>query len=199
MWSPSDIWPSHILRTPLRHPPSESASQREADITSDQPRSDWCLNASSETLLPAEDDARIDVVPVTNRDALRYQEFIRGLSKRSRRYRFNYAFAMLSNSALAHLTDVDQERHVALLAWTASTGRVVGEVRYIADTSSCAEFAVVVADTWQRQGLGRSLMLKIEALARTNGVRRLYGCISAENEGNDPPDEVPWLRRCRAI
>lgn len=59
---------------------------------------------------------------------------------------------------------------------------VVAIARFdLAANAEFAEFAIVVADAYQRQGLGRDLMTRLMAAARAGGVRRLYGEVLAEN------------------
>jgi acetyltransferase len=44
-----------------------------------------------------------------------------------------------------------------------------------------AEFALVVGDAHQRQGLGRHLLQRLIDVARERGVRRLTGLVLSEN------------------
>jgi acetyltransferase len=44
-----------------------------------------------------------------------------------------------------------------------------------------AEFALVVADAWQRRGVGERLLARLEAAARALGCKRLTGTVLAEN------------------
>jgi acetyltransferase len=54
--------------------------------------------------------------------------------------------------------------------------------RYVLDKNgNAAEFAVVVADAWQRRGIGRRLMAKLIDTASRRGVQSLYGNILATN------------------
>jgi acetyltransferase len=83
---------------------------------------------------------------------------------------------------------IDQRSHVAVVAATdASMGdessMLVADGRCIrhADSNS-AEFALVVADGWRRQGLGTSLVGTLIKLARSPGVGRLLGDVTEENK-----------------
>jgi acetyltransferase len=49
--------------------------------------------------------------------------------------------------------------------------------------SGDAEFAVIVADSWQGQGLGLLLMRKLVEVARAEGIIRVAGQILPENRG----------------
>jgi GNAT superfamily N-acetyltransferase len=58
----------------------------------------------------------------------------------------------------------------------------VGVARYIANPDhESAEFAVVVADAWQRRGVARMLMQRLIACARLRGLARLEGTVLREN------------------
>jgi acetyltransferase len=48
------------------------------------------------------------------------------------------------------------------------------------DARSC-EFALVVADDWQRRGLGHALLDRLVAIARERGLERMVGWVSAES------------------
>ena len=62
--------------------------------------------------------------------------------------------------------------------------REIGVVRYVTnpDGESC-EFALVVADEWQRHGLGRRMMQLLIDVARARGLREMIGHVLAENRG----------------
>jgi acetyltransferase len=60
--------------------------------------------------------------------------------------------------------------------------RLLGVARYyLRPETGAAEFAVVVSDAYQRQGLGRHLMQRLIDIARERGVRRLVGQVLTEN------------------
>jgi acetyltransferase len=81
---------------------------------------------------------------------------------------------------------VDYDRELALVALADSgTDRAafVGVARYIsgADRTS-GEFAVVVADAWQRRGVATVLMRGLIVCAKRRGFERLSGMVLRENE-----------------
>ena len=60
--------------------------------------------------------------------------------------------------------------------------RLLGVSRYyLHPETATAEFALVVSDAYQRQGLGRHLMQRLIDIARERGVQRLVGQVLAEN------------------
>lgn len=60
----------------------------------------------------------------------------------------------------------------------------MGVCRYVTnpDGESC-EFAIVIADEWQRKGLGRRMMSALVDVARSRGLREMMGHILAHNHG----------------
>jgi GNAT superfamily N-acetyltransferase len=68
------------------------------------------------------------------------------------------------------LTRIDHVRHEALAALDPQTGDVIGVVRYVCDQ---AEVTAVVADDWQRRGVGSALVDRLVERARAAGVQNL--------------------------
>ena len=143
------------------------------------------MDTASAEGLRLEDRAEVVVRAVKVDDAPMLQAFVRGLSERSRRFRFFSALVELSTSQLDRLVRPDRIG----LALVALTGRskdaaIVGEARYVVDPApDCdAEFAIAIADEFQRKGLGTRLMRSIVAHASKTGVRRLFGEILGENQ-----------------
>jgi GNAT superfamily N-acetyltransferase len=61
---------------------------------------------------------------------------------------------------------------------------MVAEARYaVAADGRSAQFALAVADQWQRRGLATQLMATLERVAAAAGVARLTGECLAINEG----------------
>jgi nucleotide-binding universal stress UspA family protein len=51
------------------------------------------------------------------------------------------------------------------------------------DDAEAAEVAVIVADDWQRRGLGRALLDRLTYRARREGVRRFSALVQGDNSG----------------
>ena len=92
-----------------------------------------------------------------------------------------------SDDELKRFTDIDPEREVALIATVIMDGkeRQVGVARYVRDerTPDEAEFAIVLADQWQRGGLGTKLLGSLVDAGRTRGLRRLIATTQSTNDG----------------
>lgn len=132
------------------------------------------------------DGRRVQLRPLRADDAEATQAFVRALSPASRHARFHIGLHELPPTLLRRMTDVDQRCHVALLAAArlddGVDGRMVAEARYVMTGTDEAEFALAVADDWQRRGLGRELLGRLARHAGRRGVRRLYGEVLHSNE-----------------
>jgi acetyltransferase len=95
--------------------------------------------------------------------------------------RFHGVVRVLTTPALNRLLDLDQGRHEAVIAETDEG--IVAVARYVRDTptSAEAEVAIVVADAWQRAGIGRRLMRELMTAARRAGIRRFRATMMLEN------------------
>jgi acetyltransferase len=132
------------------------------------------------------DGRAVVLCPVLPDDAPAEQAFVGALSAASRYRRFHVGLRELPPSLLRHLTQVDQDHHVAIVARTASSagapGRIVADTRYVLDEDGrTAEFAIAVADDWQHAGLGRELLQRLADHARLHGVTRLHGDVLWDN------------------
>ena len=126
------------------------------------------------------DGRRVLVRAIGPGDAPRLQRLFDHLSARSRYQRFFQPMAQLPPSMLARFTRIDPGRELALAA--ASGDEIVAVGRYApASGERSAEFALVVADAWQGQGLGRALLERLCNAAREAGYAALYGTILNAN------------------
>lgn len=111
------------------------------------------------------------------------------LSARSRYQRFLGAVDELSSEALDYLTHADGVNHLALgmavLPPDGGRPRPVAIARCIREASDPeqAEVAFVVADEWQRRGVGSLLVQRLAEQARAAGILRWKAEMLAENEG----------------
>jgi len=130
------------------------------------------------------DGSVLTVRPIRPDDVEIEREFVRGLSDETRYFRFMDSVRELTPKMLAHFTQVDYDRHLALVAVTEQDGREIeaGVARFVADDQrERCEFSIVVGDRWQRLGLGKHLMRALMAAARDAGVRVMHGDVLAGN------------------
>lgn len=115
--------------------------------------------------------------PLRPEDAARVQAFVRGLSSRSRTERFFAPVAELSPRQLERITS---GAGLSLGAFD-GRGEIVALAEYVRSGEGEAEFAIVVADDWQGQGLGARLIGALLEHAKRSGIERLAGVTHAGN------------------
>ena len=129
------------------------------------------------------DGARLRVRPIVPADRDPLADAFARLSERSRHQRFLGPKPRLSTRELDYLTDVDHVNHEALVAIDETSGDIVAVGRYATGNGGgvVADMALVVADPWQRRGIGQALAARLVERARANGITRLTGTALAEN------------------
>lgn len=124
------------------------------------------------------DGSIAQIRPISSADATRIREFVGSLSFETRYLRFMGGVRELSPQAIDRLTLLDHRREAALVAVVNSDGaeRIVGVARYAmnADDESC-DFAIVVADSLHRRGLGSRLFTLLVDIASARGLKRIGG------------------------
>jgi len=130
------------------------------------------------------DGRTVTIRPVRRDDALLERDFIRRLSGETRYLRFQKWVHSPSDKLVHFLTDVDYDRHLALVCAYAGDGgeQVVGEARYVADPDgeNC-ELGIVIADAWQKSGIAGLLMEALLRAARARGLKRMEGVVFSTN------------------
>jgi acetyltransferase len=109
--------------------------------------------------------------------------FVSGLSPATRQNRLLGGTIAITREYIERLTSVDYARDMALAATVMLEKEVlIGVARYVLDSDdAAAEFAIVIADTWQGRGIGGRLLQRLAQVARKRGVRSLYGDILSIN------------------
>jgi acetyltransferase len=109
--------------------------------------------------------------------------FVSGLSPESRSNRLLGGAKAITREYIESLVTVDYSRDMALAATTMLGGEtLLGVARYVLDADNeSAEFAIVVADSWQGRGIGTRLLRKLIDVARRRGLKRLYGDVLGMN------------------
>ena len=133
------------------------------------------------------DGRHVLVRPVLPQDEATEQAFVMGLSAASRYRRFHIGLRALPPALLRQLTQIDHHGHVALVAQPETDEDdndpgIVADARYVRTGDGSAEFAVAVADGWQRQGLGRRLLEQLARHAARHGIHTLVGDVLSDNQ-----------------
>jgi acetyltransferase len=126
--------------------------------------------------------------PIRPEDGERLVAFYAAAPSSDMRLRFFMARREVPRSELARYCQIDYEREMTFVALTEpdETGLPVmaGEVRAVCDPDNVtAEFAIQVASSWQRQGLGRALLAKLVRYLRERGTVEVVGQCLSENTG----------------
>lgn len=126
----------------------------------------------------------VQIRPIRPEDAEMEQEFVRHLSEDSRYFRFLDALKELPSQLLVRFTQLDYATEMAFIATTLIEDKAIqlGVARYTTnpDGTSC-EFALVVSDQWQKEGLGTVLMNELILCAK----KRHLAVMSGEVLGNN--------------
>lgn len=118
------------------------------------------------------------------KDRQREFEFIKSLSPESRHFRFLSALNEPGEHLLDQMLDIDYRQRMAYVALSMEGDLLteVGVARYAAtQTNAECESAIVVADQWQRKGVGTRLMQHLTDAARINGFERMMSMDAATN------------------
>ncbi len=142
-----------------------------------------------------DDDITVLVRPIRPEDATTERNFVDSLSSDSKYFRFMNHMDKISPLLLARFTQIDYDREMALVAVLdehTPEAKMIGVARYISnpDKQSC-EFALTVADDWQKRGLGQKLMQRLMTIARDRGLQVMEGDVLAQNS--------KMLRLCTAL
>ena len=134
-------------------------------------------------LLPSGESLRVR--PVRHDDGELEEAFVRGLSLESRYQRMLSGGTKVTPEWIDSMTHIDYQRHMAFAVTTVSDGveQFVGVGRYVIDAATLdADVALVLADVWQGQGLGRRLLATLLEHAQAAGVREAVGVVLATNK-----------------
>ncbi|MCF8248237.1 MAG: bifunctional acetate--CoA ligase family protein/GNAT family N-acetyltransferase [Saprospiraceae bacterium] len=123
--------------------------------------------------------------PIRPEDEPLEAEMFEKLSRESIYFRFFGYVPKISHKFLVHFTHIDYDRELAIVAEVEEQGRRVlaGVVRLVNDYSDrSAEFAIIIADPWQREGLGGQMMDYMIEIARQRGLERMHAEALSNNE-----------------
>jgi RimJ/RimL family protein N-acetyltransferase len=131
------------------------------------------------------DGRQVAIRPIAPDDHGRLRDSHARLSPESRYRRFLASKPELSSADARYLVEVDGSDHFALVATLPDEPDepIVAVARYIRlpDDPAAAEFAVVVGDDFQRQGLAGELMTRLAHAAVARGIDRFRATMLADN------------------
>jgi GNAT superfamily N-acetyltransferase len=131
------------------------------------------------------DGTPVQIRPIRRSDLELERRFVAGLSPRTGYLRL-LSGRQPTPAELEHWTDVDPAREIALIAVAADSDgneQQLGVARCALDDDAPTrwDFAVVVGDAWQGQGLGEALLRRLIESADEAGVPILSSVALAEN------------------
>jgi len=135
------------------------------------------------------DGSAATVRPIRPEDEPLLQQFHQRLSDRSVYQRYFAPLQLdhrIAHERLSRICFIDYDREMALVAERADpqNGRPeilgVGRWRKLPGGTE-AEFSLVVADPWQKQGIGSHLLQRLIQIGRDENIKRLAATILAEN------------------
>src|SRR3989339_374987 len=122
--------------------------------------------------------------PIRPEDEPLERELFKIFSKETQRHRFFHLIKDISHELLQRYTHIDYDREIALIAELTERKRkkIIGVVRLISDPyNESAEFATVIGDPWQYQGLGNKFTDYILEIAKSRGLKRVYAKFYKDN------------------
>jgi acetyltransferase len=139
------------------------------------------------------DGTSLQLRPIRSEDVHLEEDFVSKQSLESRIFRFMHVLTRLTPEMLVQFTQLDYDRELALLVvrGDGAEEELLGIARYIADPDQQGcEFAVAVADAWQKRGVGTLLMGALIAAAREKHLRVMHGDVLADNR-----KMLDWMAR----
>jgi protein lysine acetyltransferase len=132
------------------------------------------------------DGTEVEIRQIAADDGERLRVAHGRLSPEARYRRFLGAKPELSEADTRYLVEIDGASHFALVATTTVAGErgaIVAVARFVRSTDdpTAAEFAIVVGDDYQRQGLAAALLERLAAAADARGVVRFRATMLSDN------------------
>lgn len=127
----------------------------------------------------------VTIRPIKPEDEPMERELFKTFSKKTQKHRFFHLIKDISHELLQRYTHIDYDREIALIAEIVENKqkKIIGVVRLISDPyNDLAEFAVVVGDPWQYNGLGNKFTDYILEIAKKRGIRRVYAKFYKDNK-----------------
>ena len=132
--------------------------------------------------LALRDGSRVLVRPMRPEDEPAVHRFLARVTAEDLRLRFFHAMKEFSHSFIARLTQLDYARAMAFVALDPKTGEMMGAVRLHSDSLyESGEYAILLQSDLKGKGLGWALMQLLIRYARSEGLKRLFGQVLAEN------------------
>ena len=130
------------------------------------------------------DNRRVVLRPIRPEDEPLWLEMFRNFSKETIMQRFFYIIKDTPHDLRVRYCNIDYDREIAIVAELTENNqrKIAGVVRLVIDPDGRkGEFAVVLADPWQRIGLGSKMVDYIIGIAEDKNLESVYGVVMREN------------------
>lgn len=137
-----------------------------------------------QTTTTLRDGAPVTLRPIKPEDEPAWHDMLAACSEETIRSRFRGLFRHTSHEMATRYCFIDYDREMALVAEAEDAGetRLLGVGRLVADPDrQFAEYAILVADPWQNQGLAGPLTERCLEIARSWGVRTVRAETGTDN------------------
>jgi acetyltransferase len=131
---------------------------------------------------------KVLIRPIRPEDEPLERELFKTFSSETQKHRFFEQIKDITHELLIRFTQIDYDREIALIAETTERGKkkMIGVVRLKADPYiETAEFAIVVGDPWQFQGLGKKFTDLILEIAGEWGIKQVWAKYLKDNKAID--------------
>lgn len=141
--------------------------------------------AQYESTFTLNDGTGVRVRPIRADDIDHMAKLFEKFSPETVYFRFFSAMRSMPIDRLKKFCNIDYENQMALVACTMEDGdeSLLGVARYVVipEQPGTAEFAVVVADTWQNKKIGTHLLQRLVDVAKKQGIQAFVGLVMDEN------------------
>ena len=130
------------------------------------------------------DGKMVIIRPIRPEDEPLEKDLLANLSPEASRFRFFYTLKEITHDMLSRFCNIDYEREMAFVAEYGQNGsrRIVGVARLIIQHDKVnSEYAVLVADDFQNQGLGLKLSDMLIGVAQEKKLKTIYGIVLNDN------------------
>ena len=130
---------------------------------------------------------RVFLRPIRPEDEPLELEMVNKASRESLYYRFFGYVPKITHEFLIRFTQIDYDREMAIVAVVNNANgeeEMIGVVRIVGDPwGEAAEYAILVADEWQGQGLGSQMTDYILEIGKDMGLKQIYASVLSSNKG----------------
>jgi acetyltransferase len=144
-------------------------------------------------LVTLKDGQKALLRPIKPEDENMWLEMFKTFSEETVRFRFFRIIKDTPHEVRTRYCNIDYDREIGIVAEKEENGkkRLLGVARLILDPSRNdeAEFALVVTDEWQRQGLGSEFLDYLIEIAKDKNLSKVNGVVLKDN--------YPMIALCR--